>query len=536
MSARPPVTIPPHSDPIVVEIIQQLQQQLTTQAQQIHSQAQQLEAKESALEHARVTITLLEEKLRLERIAKYGKASEKLSDLQLELLELEPGVSSEEVQAESEREPLPTPPATAQQKRPKAKHPGRQVLPLHLERVEKIIPCEPAQCTCASCGRQTTVIGYEVSEVLEVKPAEYFVQLNKREKRACKQCEEQGVSVAPAPARIIPKSLVSDQIIIETLIAKYCDSLPLFRQSVMLERDTGLEISRSTMDGWVMQSGELMLPIVGAMRRELLAGHYIQADETPVGVQTHDKRGKNHAAYLWQYGRPGGSVVFDFRMGREREGPKQFLGQFNGILQTDGYAAYDCIGGPNMVHAACLAHARRKHIEAVKVDPKDQDSASIVDLMDKLFAIDARARQEGMNQAQRHDLRNQQAPALLAQLRAHLLDTQKKVLPKSLAGKAASYTLSLWSKLTLFLQHPELELSNNLAENSMRPIAIGRKNWLHIGSAEAGPKVAAIFSVFESCRRLGVPIRDYLAGVLPGLANRSIQNVAQLTPAAYAAK
>jgi hypothetical protein len=156
--------------------------------------------------------------------------------------------------------------------------------------------------------------------------------------------------------------------------------------------------------------------------------------------------------------------------------------------------------------------------------------------MDELFAIDREAREKDMNQAQRDALRQDRAPCLLEQLRADLLEIQKKALPKSTAGQAANYTLSLWSKLTLFLKHPELELSNNLAENSMRPIAIGRKNWLHLGSKQAGPKIAAIFSVVESCRRLGVPIRKYLADVLPGLADRSIHNLADLTPGAYAAK
>jgi hypothetical protein len=130
----------------------------------------------------------------------------------------------------------------------------------------------------------------------------------------------------------------------------------------------------------------------------------------------------------------------------------------------------------------------------------------------------------------------EQAPAMLAQLRAQILAAQKRVLPKSLAGKAANYTLTLWSKLALFLEYSELELPNNLAENSMRPIAIGRKNWIHLGSQEAGPKVAAIFSIVESCRRLGVPIREYLADVLPGLASRSIQSLGPATPAAYAAR
>jgi transposase len=503
---------------------------------------QQLESKTKELQYAQLKIQLLEERLRQMRIAKYGKASEKLSDLQLELLEVEPGVSREEVVAESERDSVAETSLTSdkesasQQQRDKKKHPGRQTLPAHLTRDEKIIACTPDQCICGGCGKETTVIGYEESEVLDVKPAEYFVRVTKREKRVCKRCEECGVAVALVPESIIPKSLVSDQIIIDTVVAKYCNSLPLYRQSAILKRDTGLDISRSTMDGWVMQVGEMLHPIVRVMRSDLLNGNYIQADETPVDVQTRDKRGKNHQAYLWQYGSPGRSVVFDFRMGREREGPKQFLGQFNGILQTDGYAAYEnCIGGPTMVHACCLAHARRKYIDAIKVDPKDKDSASIVALMDELFAIDAEARAAKMNHAERHALRMEGAPALLAELRKKIQAAQSKVLPQSAAGKAARYTLALWKKLTIFLEYPELELSNNLAENSMRPIAIGRKNWVHLGSKQAGPKVAAIFSIVESCRRLGLPIREYLAAVLPGLASRSVKSLDQLTPAAYAA-
>jgi hypothetical protein len=152
-----------------------------------------------------------------------------------------------------------------------------------------------------------------------------------------------------------------------------------------------------------------------------------------------------------------------------------------------------------------------------------------------LFAIDGEARDKKMDHAQRHALRMEKAPALLAELRTQILAAQKRVLPRSTAGKAASYTLSLWNKLTRFLEYPELELSNNLAENSMRPVAIGRKNWVHIGHEDAGPKIAAIFSIVESCRRLGLPIREYLAAVLPGLASRSTKTLDQLTPVAYEA-
>jgi transposase len=400
--------------------------------------------------------------------------------------------------------------------------------------VERVLAGTPEQCVCKSCGKDTVVIGYEQSEQLDVEPARYFVVVTKREKRACRVCAE-GVSAAPLPERIIDKGLVSNRVVIDTLVSKYSDHLPLYRQSVMLERDAGVSISRATMDGWVMSVGGLLIPIAAAMGRELVGGSYIQADETTVGVQLHDKSGKNHQAYLWQYGRPGGSVVFDFRMGRGREGPKLFLGQFEGILQTDGYTAYDRTGGLKMVHAACWAHARRKVFEALQLNPDDRVARQLVQRIDGLFLIDAEARDAGMDYAARHSLRQGRSGPLLDIIQEEMKAAQVAALPSSALGKAVSYALSLWYKLTRFLEHPELELSNNLAETSMRGVALGRKNWIHVGSEQAGPKVAAILSVIESCRRLKLPVREYLASVLPGLANLSIQRVSQLTPTAWAA-
>jgi hypothetical protein len=237
---------------------------------------------------------------------------------------------------------------------------------------------------------------------------------------------------------------------------------------------------------------------------------------------------------LWQYSQPGGSVVFDFQLGRGREGPKNFLGQFQGILQTDGYAVYDRVGGIGMVHAACWAHSRRKLFDAVKLNPDDRLAMRLVARIDELFAIDAEARAADLNQVARHGLRQERSRPLLDVIKRELEAAQSSVLPASAVGKAVSYTLSLWHKLTRFLEHPELELSNNLAENSMRPLVLGRKNWIHVGSEQAGPKVAAILSVVESCRRLKLPVREYFSAILPGLANLSIQRLAQYTPAAWA--
>lgn len=495
------------------------------------SEAEQIIQLQKKLAWAELKIQVLEERLRLQRIKKYGPGSERLSSEQLELLELEPGVSNAEVQAESERAPLPSP---AKKSKPRP-HPGRQELPAELPRVERVLACAPEQCACAVCGRPTEIIGYDISEQLDVEPAKYFVVVMKREKRACQCCQHGGVTAASVPARIIEKGLVSDRVVIDTVVAKYSDHLPLYRQSVILERETGIEISRATMDGWVMRVGELLIPIAEAMRRELVGGSYIQADETTVDVQMHDGRGQNHQAYLWQYGRPGGGAVFDFRLGRGRDGPKQFLGQFEGILQTDGYGAYDQVGGPKIVYAACWAHSRRKFFEAAKLNPSDATATGIVAQINELFAVDAEAREQNLDHAARHALRLERAKPLVEVIRGEVEAARIASLPSSALGKAANYTLSLWRKLTRFLEYPELELSNNLAENSMRPVALGRKNWIHIGSQQAGPKVAAILSVVESCRRMAIPVRDYLGAVLPGLADTSVKRLAALTPSAWVA-
>jgi transposase len=538
-ASQPAATSTPgNSSSLSSDLLEQLKAQLpeslfATVSGTFATYEKQLDTKSNELQYARLKIQLLEEKLRLQRIAKYGPGSEKLSNLQLELLEFEPGVSNAEVAAESERDALPPTP----EKKKRRKHPGRQTLPADLPRVERVIVCTPEQCICGNCGTGTKVIGYEVSEVLEVKPAEYFVQVTKREKRACKKCDEQGVAMAPLPVRIIDKSLVSDRIIIDTIVCKYADHNPLYRQSVIFLRDAGIDISRATMCGWVMTVGERLAPMVWAMRRELLAGSYIQADETTVDVQMHDRRGKNHQGYLWQYGTPGGSTIFDFQMGRGREGPASILDKFEGILQTDGYVSYvRGVGGPKMVHAACWSHSRRKFVDAIKLNKLDAASISIVELMDKLFAIDAQARDEKMDHTARHAMRQQEAPPLLDKIHAQILALSKNVLPKSAVGEACTYTVNLWKKLNRFLEYPELELSNNLAENSMRGVALGRKNWIHIGSQQAGPRVAAILSVVESCRRLRIPVREYLKEILPGLADKPILQIADLTPAAWAAR
>lgn len=475
-------------------------------------------------------IRLLTERLRKQRIGFLGPASETLSDLQLELLiEQEPSATREEVEAESRREPIATAPA-----RERKRHPGRKSLPENLPRVEEVIACD---AHCAHCGGETRVIGYDGSEVLDREPAKWFVRVIKREKRSCGKCS--GVQMPPLAPRIVEKGLASDRVVIETVVAKYCDHVPLYRQEAMLKREAGVELSRATLDGWVMRVGELLLPVVEAMRSDLLQASYIQADETIVPVQMHDGRGANHQAYLWQYGSlskgGGGETVFDFQLGRGRDGPAKFLKLWNGILQTDGYQAYDRIGGPGLIHVGCWAHARRKFVDAVKVNPKDGAAIQMVTRMDALFLVDRHAREQELSAEGRAALRREHAQAWVDEIHAECQNLRARLLPKSTLGEAVTYTLNMWAKLKRCFDHGQVELSNNIAENSMRPVALGRKNWLHVGSAGSGPKVAAILSVVESCRRLAIPVKDYLLAVLPGMNQRTLSEASLLTPARWTA-
>ena len=319
------------------------------------SQDEQIIQLQKKLAWAEMLIQKLQEELRLERIKKYGPASEKLDSAQLELLELEPGVSHIEVAKESQRGPLPS-----QANQPR-RHPGRQELLADLPRVEKVIPCTPEQCTCKACGQPTAVIGYDESEHLDAEPVRYFVVVTKREKRVCKHCEAGGVATAPAPARIIEKSLVSDGLIIQTVVAKYCDHLPLYRLEDVFARH-GVELSRATMCGWMRQSAELVLPLYELMKRRVLASRVIHTDDTPVEVLDphlpHTRTGRfcaEAAAVLCRHSRRW------HRLSALRRRAAPDLGR-GGLLQLQQGTDRDRSGAGG--HAAGAVRQRRSHLRA----------------------------------------------------------------------------------------------------------------------------------------------------------------------------
>jgi len=487
-------------------------------------------------------IRLLEEALRLERTRKYGKSSELLSDAQLQLLDAEPSVTDSEIQNEvAQREADAAAVKAEAESDTKAKVDGakaarvpmRSALPASLPRKEIVIHCSTEACRCGQCGGEKKVIGYETSEQLSMEPVRYFVEVTKREKLACSKCEETGVTVAPVPEKIVEKGVLSNKVIVDVTIKKYCDHQPLYRQSLALKRDSGVDVSRSTLCSGVMAVGAWLLNFIPAMKQDLLANGYIQADETPVPVQSAKTQGRNHQAYLWEYSRPRGPVIYEFRMGREREGPKEFLKNYNGILQTDGYSAYDRVGGNSIMHVACWAHARRKFYEALQVDPQNRDAAAVLAKIGELYEIERQAREGGVSVEERLSLRREKSIALLGEVKDLVTKAKSNALPQSSLGRACNYVMGLWGKLERYTSDGRIEIDNNWAENAMRPVTLGRKNWLHIGSEEAGPKVAAIISIIETCKRLEIDIRQYLEDVLPKIGNWPAKRIAELPPMAW---
>lgn len=270
------------------------------------------------------------------------------------------------------------------------------------------------------------------------------------------------------------------------------------------------------------------------MRLELLAGGCLQADETTLPCQTGERTGRHHRAFLWEFSQPGKVVVFEFQLGRGRAGPKKFLQGFRGKLQCDGYGAYDDLG-EGITHVGCGAHLRRGFVDAAKVAPLDPRPAAVIARFGELYAVEQEARERGLGAEARLALRQAKSVPGMAALKARLVARRQEITPGGKLAQACDYALGQWSRWEEYLRDGSVEIDNNWCEGAMRPLALGRKNWLHIGSAEAGPKIAAIASIVETCRRLALNVRTYLLDILPKLGDWPINRVGELTPAAWKA-
>lgn len=494
-----------------------------------------------ALEHAQSEntrllkiIQLKDEQIRLLNFKIFGPKSEKLSPAQIPLLLQEISLMAGEVEQEAEQPDAQKQVPLASTRRARPNHPGRDKLPEHLERREEILPCCPEDCQCAKCGAERPVIGYETREELACEPAKFWVRVVKREKRGSHCEEEQGVATAPAPAQIVPKGKLSNEFIIEVLVRKYQLHLPVYRQCAALVEDYGIELSRKTLTDAILAAGSLLSAVVGAQRRELLAGGYIQADETTMPCQTDEKTGRNHRAFVWEFSLPGGIVNFEFQMSRARGGPREFLKGFRGKLQSDGYQAYAELG-EGIVYVGCGAHIRRGFVDAAKVAPLDPVAPEILARFGELYAVEKEAREGQLSPEARLALRQAKSVPIVAALKTRLVEIRQQIQPGGKLFQACDYALGQWSRWEEYLRDGQVEIDNNWCEGSIRPLALGRKNWLHVGRPEAGPKIAAIASIVETCRRLAINLREYLRDVLPKLGEWPISRVAELTPTAWRA-
>jgi transposase len=411
---------------------------------------------------------------------------------------------------------------TRKQKSPKPVkiHPGRSPLPESLERREVII--EPAENV-----EGMKCIGEEVTEELVYEPGYFWVRRYVRRKYVDQKTDK--ILIGELPARPIDKGVVSAELAAQIVVNKYCDHLPLYRQGKIFERG-GIKIADSTLGEWLHTSVELLSPVYEALKKQVLESGYVQADETTIKVLDTDKKGSAHLGYYWVYHAPTmRAAVFDYRRGRSREGPQAFLEKFKGDLQCDGYEAYTIFEGKEDIRVHnCWAHARRYFEKAL--DEDQARAAHVMELIQRLYDVERRARQSHFTHEQRRQARQKEAVSVLQEIKKYLEQNKASALPKSLLGTAINYTLSRWDKLNSYTNDGKLEIDNNLVENAIRPVALGRKNYLFAGSHESAQRAAMIYSLISCCKICEVEPVTYFTDVFRKLPEYPVNQVQNLLP------
>jgi transposase len=396
----------------------------------------------------------------------------------------------------------------------------RLALPAHLHRVEHII--EPEEDITGARR-----MGEVVTEILEYTPGKFYVEKYIRPKYVLPK--EERIVIGELPSLPIPRGNAGSGLLAHILISKFTDHLPFYRQVQQFKRQD-IEIAESTISGWFAASCRLLEPLYDTLVKKVQQSNYLMADETPIPVQTKDKPGSTHKGYHWVYYSPVDKLVcFDYRKGRGREGPEKFLGSFRGLLQTDGYVAYDTYENRDGITLfGCMAHARRKFEKAKDNDLKRAEF--VLERMQQLYLIEREARENGLSFELRKELRVKQSLPVLKELEKWMKEQLPDVLPKSSIGQAIAYTLGLWTRLTRYVDNGQVEIDNNLIENSIRPVAIGRKNYMFAGSHEAAQQAAMIYSFLGTCKINNVEPYQWLKNTLQRISDQSIQKLDELLP------
>ena len=398
------------------------------------------------------------------------------------------------------------------------KHPGRNPLPSNLRREDIII--EPKE-DVTGCTR----LEDEVTEVLEVKAAEFYVKRYIRHKYVRKQSE--GIAIGKLPNRAIEKGIPGASVLAMLIISKFIDHLPIYRQIAIFKR-AGINLHYNTVLDWTNQGLDVLVPLYELLKRRILSSSYLQADETGIKVLDSEKKGSSHQGYLWAYRDViNNLVLFEYQRGRNKEGPAKMLKDFKGYLQTDGYTAYNQFSSRTGVTTlCCMAHARRYFKEA-----EDNDKARATYALVAFHDIYEQERKiKDLTPEERKKVRQEVILPKLDALHVWMKKEYPAVTPKSPIGTALSYSLKRWNELTVFTTDGQLEIDNNKIENKIRPIALGRKNYLFAGSHESAQRIAMIYSLLASCKSTGVNPTEWLTHVLEELPNRTVNNIEDLLP------
>ena len=402
-------------------------------------------------------------------------------------------------------------------------HPGRMKLPESLRREEILI--EPA-IDITDCKK----IGEEITEVLEYEPGQLYVKQYKRPKYA--KPDNSGVVIAELPSRPLPKAMAGEGLLSQIIIDKYIDHLPLHRQMQRFER-SGVKLAYSTLTDWVSGTCRLIEPLFEALKKEALQCAYLHADETPVKVIDKGKKGETHRGYYWVYQNSIDKLVlFDYQESRGREGPVEILKDFKGYLQTDGYVAYDVFAKRQditLIH--CMAHARRMFNEAL--DNDEARASHALQEIQKLYAIERNCRESSMGFEEIKAVRQAESVPILAALGQWMKEQYIHTLPKSAIGKALAYSIERWERLSLYAEDGMLNIDNNPVENSIRPVALGRKNYLFAGSHQAARRSGMLYSLLGTCKMHGIEPYSWLKDVLHQIADHPVNQIQNLLPHLY---
>jgi transposase len=503
-------------------------QSLLDQASQ---QATVLQIKDAEIKRKDVKIDALTFELARLRRIQFGAKNETLPPLQRDLFAETLATDSAAIEVEldqlAEAEPCAT---VAKPKRPRA---GRQPLPEHLPRIEH--RHEPESCNCGQCGNALVKISEDVTEQLDVEPAKFFVHRHIRPQYACRRCET--ITAAAIPPAVIDGGMAAVGLLTWIMISKFVDHLPLYRLEQIAARDQ-VTLPRSTLAEWVGRVGVALQPLVDRLVWHLLQGNTLHADETPVS-QLDPGSGKTKKAYLWAYRsndlQTGPRIiVFDYQPGRSGSHARGFLGDWRGHLLVDDYAGYKALFTPDGTHEACtelgcLAHARRKFFDLHKANQSPM-AMEALNRIAVVYAIEAEGKDLSIEERQR--LRSEKSVPALKSLHTWLLDTRNHTANGGSAAKALDYSLKRWPSLRRYAETGHLPIDNNPVENCIRPIALGKKNWLFVGSERAGRRAAAIQTLLGTAKLNGLNSAEWLKDTLEKLPTWPNSRIDELLPLA----